>query len=559
MSISSRKCGMTALVIIVSAVWLIPQSSTVALAQSSGLITTVAGNGTPGSGGDGGPATSAQLKGIMGIAADSAGNLFIADELTNTIRKVSPDGVISTAVGTSAGLHNPSDVAADAAGNLYIADFNNYRILKVTTAGVISTLVANILPPTTVAVDPAGNVYYGDTMGFDYGSMRIHKISPDGSVGDFCSIAGDPTGLAFDPAGNLYITVDDGEVVRVDTQGQVRRIAGCVCSNGNLGDGGPATSAQLAPGDVAVDGAGNVYIAEGSRVRMVTPAGIISTVAGNGKEGFSGDGGPATSAQLNSAYSVAIDSAGNLLIGDRGNRRIRKVVWSPGSETYFPHVTIGGGYCTTFSLSNTGDTAISGDLILTDQQGEPLTASGTAAGAGSSFPVSIAPAGTMFLTVNPLDANEPVRSGWVKIVTTGGALSGVATFHLTSEGTRQAAAGVLPSQPMRYATIPVDDDYNQGRLTAYAVANPTSQSLVIKLALVDQEGRVVDDTATFTLQPKQQIARYLYQDLARAQFKGSMVLRAQAGGSFAAVALVQHQKMFTVTPVIPAKASSVPD
>jgi hypothetical protein len=292
---------------------------------------------------------------------------------------------------------------------------------------------------------------------------------------------------------------------------------------------------------------------------MVTPAGIISTVAGTGSEGFSGDGGPATSAQLSGPTSIAVDSAGNLLIGDRGNYRIRKVTSTPGSETYFPHVTVGGGYYTTFALSNTGDTTISGEIVLTDQQGQPLTASAMGAGTGSSFPVSIGPAGTMFLTVNPLDANEPVRSGWVKIVTTGGALSGVAAFHLTSEGTRQAAAGVLTSQPMRYATIPVDDDYSQGRLTAYAVANPTSQSLVIKLALVDQEGRVVDDTATFTLQPKQQIARYLYQDLARAQFKGSMVLRAQAGGSFAAVALVQYQKMFTVIPVIPAKASSVPD
>ena len=540
MSISSRKCGMTALVIIVSAVWLIPQSSTVALAQSSGLITTVAGNGTPGSGGDGGPATSAQLRGIMGIAVDPAGNLYIADELTNTIRKVTPDGVISTAVGSSAGLRNPSDVALDSEGNLYIADFSNGRILKVTTAGAVSTIAAGIGFPTVVAVDPAGNVYYGDTMGWDYGSLYIHRISPDGSVSNFCPTTDDPTGLAVDSTGNLYIA-EYSQVWKVDPQG---RRTGIPC-------GGAL--------DVAVDSAGNLFIADWARIQMVTPAGIISTVAGTGSEGFSGDGGPATSAQLSGPTSIAVDSAGNLLIGDRGNYRIRKVTSTPSSETYFPHVTVGGGYYTTFALSNTGDTPISGDIVLTDQQGQALTASAMGAGTGSSFPVSIAPAGTMFLTVNPLDANEPARSGWVKIVTTGGALSGVATFHLTSEGTRQAAAGVLPSQPMRYATIPVDDDYSEGRLTAYAVANPTGQNLVVKLALVDQDGRVVDDTVIFTLAPKQQIARYLYQDLARAQFKGSMVLRAQAGGSFAAVAFVQHQKMFTVTPVIPAKASSVPD
>jgi hypothetical protein len=112
---------------------------------------------------------------------------------------------------------------------------------------------------------------------------------------------------------------------------------------------------------------------------------------------------------------------------------------------------------------------------------------------------------------------------------------------------------------MRYATIPVDDDYSQERLTAYAIANPTSDNLSIKLALAEENGTVADDTVTITLAPKQQIARYLYQDLARSQFKGSIVLRAQGGGSFVAVALMQHQKMFTVIPVIPGKASKIPD
>jgi len=511
-----------------------------------GVISTIAGNGTAGSGGDGGPATLAQLNGIMGIAVDSAGNLYIADELAHTIRKVTPDGVISTAVGSSAGLRNPSDVAVDSAGNLYIADFCNQRLLKVTTAGVVSTIVAAIDPPITIAVDPAGNVYYGDSWGWAPGSLQVHKVSPDGSVSVFCSTSNDPTGLAFDSAGNLYIA-DYSKVLKVDPNGTKSIVA----------SGGY-------PFDVAVDGAGNVLIADtgNSTIRMLTPAGIISTVAGNGTEGFSGDGGPATSAQLNIPKSVAIDGTGNILIGDSENHRIRKVTkvtLTPGSETYFPHMTVGGGYYTTIALSNTGDSPVSGNLILTDQQGQPLTASGTAMGAGSSFPVSIAPAGTMFLTVNPLDANQPVRSGWARIVTAGGVLNGVASFHFMPGGTRQAVAGVLPSQPTRYATIPVDDDFSQERLTAYAVANPTSQNVVIRLALVDQEGGLVDDSVTLTLLPKQQIARYLYQDLARQQFKGSMVLRAQQGGSFVAIALVQHQKLLTVIPVISGKAPSIPD
>lgn len=287
--------------------------------------------------------------------------------------------------------------------------------------------------------------------------------------------------------------------------------------------------------------------------------GIITTVAGNGTAGSSGDGGPATSAQLNGPRSIAVDSAGNLLIGDSGNLRIRKVTWAAASDSYFAHVAVGGGYYTTFALTNTGDSTIAGNLVLTDQQGQPLVASGAGLGSGSSFPVFIAPAGTEFLTVDPLDPNDPVRSGWARIVARGGTLNGVVTFHLMSAGSLQTATGVLPSQPTQYATIPVDDDYSRGRLTAYAVANPTSQNLVIKLALVDQVGEVVDDTVTFTLAPNEQIARYLYQNLARSQFKGSRVLRAQGGGSFVAVELLQNQKMLTVIPVIPAKAASVPD
>jgi len=141
------------------------------------------------------------------------------------------------------------------------------------------------------------------------------------------------------------------------------------------------------------------------------------------------------------------------------DRRIRKVTSTSGSETNFPHVTIGGGYYTTFALSDTGDSAISGDLILADQQGQPLIASPTDVGAGSSFPVSIAPAGTMFMTLNPLDQGDPLKSGWATVATAGGVLNGVATFHLMSEGTGQATTGVLPSQPMRYATISIGIEY----------------------------------------------------------------------------------------------------
>ncbi len=201
----------------------------------------------------------------------------------------------------------------------------------------------------------------------------------------------------------------------------------------------------------------------------------------------------------------------------------------------------------------------SGSLILTDSQGQPLTVSVAGVGAGSSFPVSIAPGGTTFLSINPVGAQDSLKTGWATIATSGGVLNAVATLHLMAGGVTQATAGILPSQPMRYATIPIDDDSSQGRLTAYAVANPTSQKLVIKLALVDQDGQVVDDSVTFTLEPKQQSGRYFLGDMARPQFKGSLVLRAQEGGSFIAVALRQYQTLFAVVPVISGKASRVPD
>jgi hypothetical protein len=231
-------------------------------------------------------------------------------------------------------------------------------------------------------------------------------------------------------------------------------------------------------------------------------------------------------------------------------------------STSFPQVAVGGGWSTSFTLSNTGGATISGNLILTDQNGNPWTVSSTSLGTGSSFPVSISPGGTMFLTVNTVNSNNPGKSGWATVETTGGSPSGVATYQLLSGGSLQTAAGVLPSPQMQFATIPVDDDYSQNRLTAYALANPTDQTIEVKLCTVDQNGNVVNDTVTITLSPGQQIARYLYQDLNNPQFvfTGSMVLRGQAGGTFVAVALIQQNpQLFTVIPVIPSKAPNMPN
>jgi len=333
--------------------------------SSDGLITTVAGNGTQGFSGDGGPATSAELNWPLGVATDATGNLYIADYASNRVRKVSPNGTI-TSVGYvtpfpgggggfwSPALSEPWSVAVDSAGNLYIADFGHSRVLKVSSGGSIISAVgsgtigfsgdggpaagAQLKNPAGVALDAAGNLYIADQ-----GNYRVREVSADGIITSIAgngtkSFSGDgglaararllyPVGMAVDRTGNVYIAdTANNRVRRISSNGIIVTVAGG--GTAGLGDGGPATSAQLKnPVGVALDAAGNLYIADqvNYRVRKVSASGIIITVAGNGTQGFSGDGGPATSAQLYYPTGVAVDGAGNLYIADSGNNRVRKV------------------------------------------------------------------------------------------------------------------------------------------------------------------------------------------------------------------------------------------
>ncbi len=332
-------------------------------------IETVAGNGTPGFSGDGGAATATQLNGPTGVALDGAGNLYIADASNRRIRKVDAAGVITTVAGNgrqgyggdggpavAAQLSFPIGVALDGAGNLYIADSVSNSIRKVDAAGVITTVAgdgtrgyggdggaavaARLYGPTGVAPDGAGNLYIADG-----GNSRIRKVDAAGVI---TTVAGDgvlgnsgdggpasaarlisPRGVALDGAGNLYIADSVGNRIRkVDAAGVITTVAGDG-TEGFSGDGGPATAAQLRdPTGVAVDGAGNLYIADwyDNRIRKVDySTGVITTVAGTGMNGYSGDGGLPTEAQLQRPQHVALDGAGNLYIADRFNNRIRRV------------------------------------------------------------------------------------------------------------------------------------------------------------------------------------------------------------------------------------------
>ena len=277
---------------------------------ASGDISTVAGNGVSGTGGDGGPASSAQFIAPAGVGF-SGSDLYISDFDGHTVRRVDSGGGIARVAGTgtagysgdggaatSAQLDQPSDVVADAAGNVYIADFLNSRIRKVTPGGTISS----------------------------YAGTGVYGYSGDGGPA-FAAQLGNPAGLDIDAAGNLYVADFNSTVRKITPGGFISTVAGTGVA-GYSGDGGPASAAKLnQAGDVAVDGSGDVYIGEwlGQRVRRVTPGGAISTIAGTGAEGYSGNGGAATSARLSNPGGVEVGSSGNLFIAEYGNNVVRKV------------------------------------------------------------------------------------------------------------------------------------------------------------------------------------------------------------------------------------------
>ncbi len=377
------------------------------VSAATGAVTTVAGNGTAGSSGNGGPATAAKLNNPTGVAVDSAGNLYIADQGNSLVRKITAaTGIISTVAGggtasgdgglaTNALLSGPADVAVDSSGNLYIADSFHHRIRAVNAATGVITGVAG-----------GGNAPGSDGIG-------------DGGLAINAQL-NNPSGVALDAAGNLYIADTGNCLVRkVDmATGLISIIAGNR-GYGYSGDGGSALNASLAaPTGVRVDPAGNIYIADFNNnvIRRVQAAsGNIATVAGSGASGYAGDGNAPTGAAMANPNSVALDSSGSLYISDYSNNVIRKISFA--APMTFPDENVGAAspieIVTAFNIGNQNLTfsGLSLDVNFPQQaSGDPDCASSSSVlpGTGCSIALAFTPSsagaltGTLQLTTNSL-------------------------------------------------------------------------------------------------------------------------------------------------------------
>ncbi|HXB73149.1 MAG TPA: hypothetical protein VNY05_33235 [Candidatus Acidoferrales bacterium] len=507
-----------------------------AAAMASGqTITTFAGNGTAGFSGDGQQAAQAMINRVVGLVADAAGNIYLAEELNNRVRKVDTNGVITTFAGTGtagfsgdngpalqAQLSGPLGLCVAPSGDIYVTDQGNKRVRKISPSGTITTVAGNgfgvsggdggpatsagMVIPIRCAVDQNSNLFI-----VDQGAHVIRKVNADNLISTYAGttqgFSGDgglatqaamnnPTAAAVDAAGNLYVSDQVNQRIRrIDASTLTITTVAGTGSAGYSGDGGSAISASLNfPGGVVVDSSGELFIVDSTnnRVRKVS-GGIISLVAGTGTPGFAGDRGPALQAQFNNPFAITLDKAGNLYVGDIANNRVRIISGAVGGIG--PSITSAGvtnaasfqtgialGGIVTIFGSNLG--AKAGQIVTAPGAPWPVQVGGT----------SVTMDGTPAPVYRVLNLNGQeqlsVQAPW--------SLSGknaVAVSVTTATGTAPAVTvPVLGAQPGIFILDGASSGATHADGSIAGASNPASRNEVVVLYLTGM-GPVVNEPA----------------------------------------------------------------
>ena len=494
-------------------------------------VSTFAGSGTDSE--TDGTGTAASFNNPRGLAVDVSGNVYVADYGNHKIRKITPSGVVSTfvgsvtqgstdGIGTAASFNYPRGLAVDASGNVYVADTNNHKIRKITPSGVVSTFVGSVTQgstdgigtaasfryPNEVAVDVSGNVYVAD--------RNNHKIRKITSAGVVSTLAGYgtqgatdgtgtaasfnyPSGVTVDASGNVHVADTNNHKIRkITPAGVVSTLAG----SGDAGatDGTGTAASFFNPYGVTVDASGNVYVADknNNKIRKITPAGEVSTLAGSGTRGATD--GTGTAASFYNPYGVTVDASGNVYVADHNNHKIRKITQSSTSNRVAVNVTVNTAPAVSTPVAyNQGDAA----TALTATGANLLWYTAATGGTGSvtaPTPLTVSVGTTSYWVTQTLNGCESARTEIVVTVNVAAPTTTFATQVYTGDDKDltdlqvtgssitwyQAATGGLA---LPTTTLLVDET------TYYASQTIASVESTERLAIT--VNRISDNTQTF--------------------------------------------------------------
>ncbi len=536
----------------------------VSKAKPVGIVSTFAGAANV-RGANDGDLQAARFASPNDIAADGAGNLYVADTSNHVIRKITPQGLVSTIAGTSgvtgsqdgigaaARFSYPRGICSSEDGTLFIVDYGNHIIRKLTPDGAVTTIAglagvpggtdgpagqARFNYPRGIAFDVSGNIYVSDTS-----NHAIRRITPDGIVATIAGIVGaagyadgrgadarfdGPQKITLDSAGNLLVADYENCVIRkVTPDGVVTTVSGTAGLHGGM-DGSPDRALFGYPLGMAVDAADNLYVTDGWTVRRVAKDGSVATLAGSPKinttpnTSLSGSrDGVGSDARFAVPAGLTIHPSGDIFIADRDNHLIRKMEVNALPEaTYFSQFADGDGLASTFVLVNPSLTEpCTGIVELRDSQGRPLEVSINGARVAGIYPFSLAAGGSIWLQT---DGNGPLMTGSVRIA------SDIPVHGSLIFSGYLGLGGTAPVRPSRQLTIPLEIDERQSLQTAIAISNPNSGPVSLVLRLRDSKGALIaGGEVDMALPPLGQAARFPAEFLTGkpvnlAQFQGTL-------------------------------------